>query len=717
MHKTSSPVMSTVEAKPVSLSDSPLYVSRDLSLLEFQRRVLEQAQDEKTPLLERVKFMAIFGSNMDEFFMLRVSGIHRRVLSRSLETTFAGPDPTHELTAVRKLARELYMTALQCLQKEILPGLEKAGIHFLDYSKLSKHQKERVSDYFKKTISPLLIPLPLSHGHPFPHVSNLYLNLAIVLRDHKGNQRLMRLQIPDTLPRLFLVKQSSGKAHKSGKALYHYYFIWLEQIIIANLAKVFPDLKVVALHPFRIIRDAAVHVDEREAYDLFENIENSIQQLNIQRREFGPVMQVAIYHDMPDEIRNLLAEILKVDPQDFYVKGSPLGLRSLWQLYTTVEREDLKYKEYEPAVPKVFKRASHPRDVFGAIRQGNILLHHPYDSFSTVVDFLTFAAQDPKVLSIKQTLYRVGQDSPVAKALMDASMRGKEVTAVIELKATFDEESNIGWANLLEQAGVNVIHGLPGFKTHCKIGMVVRQEKEGLRRYLHLATGNYNTVTSRMYEDLGMFTCDEKMGEDANTLFNYLTGYPVAEKYHKFLVAPFDLRQRLEALIRREIEYSKSGFPARLIFKVNSLTDFGMINLLYEASQAGVRIDLIVRGMCCLRPGVKGLSETIRLTSIVGRYLEHSRIFYFFNGGHEEIYVGSADLMERNLNRRIELLFPLENPEHVRYVREDVLGTYLCDNQLAYKMQSNGKYEQKRPDGDEPPVNVQDWLMHIERKP
>ena len=300
---------------------------------------------------------------------------------------------------------------------------------------------------------------------------------------------------------------------------------------------------------------------------------------------------------------------------------------------------------------------------------------------------------------------------------MDASMRGKEVTAVIELKATFDEESNIGWANLLEQAGVNVIHGLPGFKTHCKIGMVVRQEKEGLRRYLHLATGNYNTVTSRMYEDLGMFTCDEKMGEDANTLFNYLLGYPVAEKYHKFLVAPFDLRQRLEALIRREMEYSKSGFPARLMFKVNSLTDLGVINLPYEACQAGVQIDLFVRGMCCLRPGVKGLSETISVTSIVGRYLEHSRIYYFFNGGHEEIYLGSADLMERNLNRRIELLFPLENPAHVRYVREDVLGTYLRDNQLAYQMQSNGKYEQKRPNGDEPPVNVQDWLMYTERKP
>jgi polyphosphate kinase len=713
MQKISNPLRSTVEVSSPSPSDSPLYISRDLSLLEFQRRVLEQAQDEQTPLLERVKFMAIFGSNMDEIFMLRISGIYRRMLSRGMETSSWELDPSNELTAVRKLASELYTAAFQCLQKQILPRLDKSGIHFLEYSKLSKHQKERVYDYFKKTVAPLLIPLPLSSGHPFPHVSNLYLNLAIVLRDAKGTVRLMRLQIPDALPRLFLVKKTSGKTHKSGKVFYHYYFIWLEQIIIANLAKVFPDLKVVAVHPFRIIRDAAVHFDELEAYDLFENIEESIQQLSIQRREFGPVMQVAIYKDLPDTIRNLLAEILNVDPQDFYVKGSPLGLRSLWELYTGIDRDDLKYKEYEPAVPKVFKRASHARDIFGAIRQENILLHHPYDAFSPVVDFLTFAARDPKVLSIKQTLYRVGQDSPVAKALMDASMQGKEVTAVIELKATFDEESNIGWAHMLEQAGVNVIHGLPGFKTHCKIGMVVRQEKEGLRRYIHLATGNYNTVTSRMYEDLGMFTCDEKMGEDAHHLFNYLMGYPTGQEYQKFLIAPFNLRQCLEALLRREMEFAKSGFPARLIFKVNSLTDFGMIKLLYEASQAGVQVDLFVRGMCCLRPGVKGLSEKISVTSIVGRYLEHGRIFYFLNGGQEQIYLGSADLMERNLNRRIELLFPLEKPEHVRYVREDVLETYLRDNQLAYEMQSNGKYEQKKPEEGDQPVNVQDRLMHM----
>ena len=714
MQKLSSPLIpdKTLEVHSLSLFDSP-YISPDLSLLEFQRRVLDQALDQGTPILERLKFLAIFGSNMDEFFMLRVPGLHRRVLTDSPVVPFVDVDLSVELTAVRRLAGELYATALQCLHKEILPALETSGIRFLDYAKLSKHQRERVRDYFKKTVSPLLIPLPLSSGHPFPRVSNLYLNLAILLRDHKGRERLMRLQIPEALPRLFLVKQSSGKGSKNGKAPDRYSFIWLEQIIIAHLTDLFPDQKIMGVHPFRIVRDAAVHADELEAYDLSESIDESIQQLNVKRREFGPVMQVAITKDMPDSFRDLLSQILSVDPQDFYVKGNPLGLRSFWQLYSGVDRADLKYKGYEPAVPKVFKRASRARDIFSAIQGENILLHHPYDSFTPVVDFLRFAARDPKVVSIKQTLYRVGQDSPVIKALMDASVRGKEVTAVIELKATFDEESNMGWAHLLEQAGVNVVYGLPGFKTHCKIGMVMRQEVDGLRWYVHLSTGNYNTVTSRMYEDLGMFTCDEAMGQDANRVFDYLTGSPVEQEYQKFLFAPRNLRQRFAELIRREMEHSRAGFPARLIFKVNSLTDLEIIHLLYEASQADVQIDLFVRGMCCLRPGVKGLSENIRVTSIVGRYLEHSRIFYFFNRGHEEIYLGSSDLRERNLDRRVELLFPLESPEHIRYICEDVLDTYLRDNQLAYRMRADGTYERKQPGEGEGPVNVQERLMRM----
>ena len=711
--ESSSIEMAIVEIKPRFVSDPSIYIPRDLSLLEFQRRVLEQAQDEKTPLLERVKFLAIFGSNMDEFFMLRVSNIHRRIASngRNGSTQYS----SKELAEVRTVARELYATALECLHKEIMPRLEKSGIRIPDTSGLNKHQRERVYNYFKKTILPLLIPLPLSYGHAFPHISNLYLNIAVVLQERKGNVRLMRLQVPETLPRLFPVKHSAGKSSRNGTSSDSYSFIWLEQIIIDNLDKIFPDATVLSVHPFRIIRDAA-RVDDLETYDPMENMEESIQQLSIQRREFGAVMQVAMYADMPDAIRNLLAELLQVSPQDFYIKGNPLGLRSLWQLYNSIERDDLKYRDYKPATPRAFQKISRSQGIFAAIKQGNILLHHPYDSFSPVVDFLSFAARDPKVLSIQQTLYRVGQDSPIVKALMDASVRGKEVTAVIELKATFDEESNMGWAHLLEQAGVNVVHGVPGLKTHSKLGLVVRQEKDGLRRYVHLATGNYNTVTSRMYEDLGMFTCDPILGQDVTTMFKYLTGELAHQQYQKILAAPFNLRQRLEKLIQREMDNSRAGFPARLIFKVNSLTDLDMVDLLYQASQSGVQIDLFVRGMCSLRPGVKGLSENIRVTSIVGRYLEHSRIFYFFNSGQEQIYLGSADLMERNLNRRVELLFPIENPEHVRHICEEILDVYLRDNQLAYKLQPNGKYERKAPGKGERPINVQNWLMHARRK-
>ncbi len=416
----------------------------------------------------------------------------------------------------------------------------------------------------------------------------------------------MRLQVPDTLPRLFPVKRSSARSSKNGGTPGHDSFIWLEQIIIDNLEEIFPDEKVLEVHPFRIVRDAALRVDDLELYDPLESVEENIQQLSSQRREFGAVMQVAIYEDMPESIRTLLAEILEVHPPDFYIKGNPLGLRSLWELYDGVGRDELKYKEYKPVVPKIFKRVSRAREMFDVIQQGNILLHHPYDSFVPVVDFLTFAARDPKVLAIQQTLYRVGQDSPIVKALMDAATRGKQVTAVIELKATFDEESNLGWAHLLEQSGVNVVHGRPGLKTHSKVALVVRQEKDEIRRYVHLATGNYNTITARMYEDVGLFTCDPVLGEDVAKLLKYLIGESTDQDYQKILVAPLDLRQHLKALIRREMEHSRGGFPARLIFKVNSLTDVDMVNLLYEASQAGVHVDLFVRGMCSLRPGIQG---------------------------------------------------------------------------------------------------------------
>jgi polyphosphate kinase len=465
-------------------------------------------------------------------------------------------------------------------------------------------------------------------------------------------------------------------------------------------------MEVTSAHPFRIVRDADIEIQELEADDLLETM-----QQNIRKRKFGSVVQVAVYESMPENVRELLVDNLEVSRNDVYVLDSPLGLSGLWQLYSSVERHDLKDTAYKPRIPKVFKRAESAADIFEAIRNENILIHHPYDSFNPVVDFLNAAARDPQVLAIKQTLYRVGTNAPVVEALLEAAEHGKEVAVLVELKARFDEESNIGWARALEEVGVHVVYGLVGLKTHCKVTMVVRQEGGGIRRYLHLATGNYNALTSRIYEDIGLFTCDDEMGADATDLFNYLTGYSTKQEYRKLLVAPVSLRKRLEKMILREIEHAQQGRKAHLIFKLNSLVDPHMIQLLYRASQAGVQVDLLVRGMCCLRPGIKGISENIRVISIVGRYLEHSRLFYFLNDGRENIYLGSADLMPRNLNHRVEVVFPVENKEQIKYLRQYVLDTYLKDNTRARILQTNGTYIRLTPEDGKDAIDVQEKFM------
>lgn len=692
------------------LHQPDLYINRELSLLEFQRRVLEEALDENNPLLERIKFLAIFGSNMDEFFMVRVSGMLKQVDAHIGDTSTDGLTPPETLAAVRKLSLELYHSALQCFNRKLMPNLGKAGIHIQDYAQLSKSQKENADTYFKEVIHPVLTPLALDPGHPFPHISNLSLNLAIVIRDNNGQEKFARLKIPDTLPRLIPLKRSSGAVRQDGTIPYHHYFAWLEQIIMANINTLFLGMEVVSAHPFRIVRDADIEIQELEADDLLETMQQSIR-----RRKFGSVVQIAIYEDMPQNIRELLLENLENHPSELFVLGSPLGMSSMWQLYNQVERHDLKYPNYKPGIPHIFKNANLSSDIFDAIRQENILVHHPYDSFSPVVDFLTAAARDPHVLAIKQTLYRVGQNSPVVGALLEASERGKEVAVLVELKARFDEQSNIEWARRLEEVGVHVVYGLVGLKTHSKIAMVIRREGEGIRRYTHLATGNYNPNTARIYEDIGLFTCDKAIGADATNLFNYLTGYSSNQGYEKLLVAPVNLRKRLEELILREINHAKAGAPAHLIFKVNSIVDPDIIVLLYQASQAGVRVDLIVRGICCLRPGVPGVSDNISVTSIVGRYLEHSRIFYFLNNGQEEIYLGSADLMQRNLNHRVEVVFPIENPQFIRHIRNDMLENYLRDNLRARQMQSNGRYKRKKPKDPSAGIDVQQWLMDLEK--
>ncbi len=689
----------------IDLNSPSLYLNRELSLLEFQRRVLEEAWDEANPLLERAKFLAIFGSNMDEFFMVRVSGIRKMVEARIMDVSPDGMVPPDELAAIRKLSQELMVEAQRCYQRKLLPLLDKSGIHIIDYQKLNKTQKERVDTYFREVIYPVLTPLALDPGHPFPHISNLSLNLAIVIHDKKGNEKFARLKVPDTLPRLLPIKRSSGGVRKDGSLPHQHYFVWVEQVIAANLDELFPGMQVASAHPFRIVRDADIEIQELEADDLLETM-----QQNIRKRRFGSVVQVAVYESMPQNIRELLVDNLEVNQNDVYVLDSPLGLSSLWQLYSSVERHDLKDVPYKPRLPKQLKHATTAADIFDAIRSGNIFVHHPYDSFNPVVDFLNAAARDPQVHAIKQTLYRVGSNAPVVEALLEAAERGKQVAVLVELKARFDEESNIGWARALEEVGVHVVYGLVGLKTHCKVTMVVRQEGEGIRRYLHLATGNYNALTSRIYEDLGLFTCDEDMGADATDLFNYLTGYSTKQEYRKLLVAPVSLRKKLEKMILREIEHARQGHKARLIFKANSLVDPDMIRLLYQASQAGVQVDLLVRGMCCLRPGVKGVSENIRVISIVGRYLEHSRIYYFQNDGKEEIYLGSADLMQRNLTHRVEVVFPIESKTHIRHLRDNVLETYLRDNASARVLQADGTYVRLKPEGKDI-VDVQEKFM------
>ena len=690
----------------IDLTSPSLYINRELSLLEFQRRVLEEAFDERNPLLERVKFLAIFGSNMDEFFMVRVSGIRKQAEAHIMEVFPDGMTPPEVLAAIRKLSLELYGNALDCLNKEILPALDKDGVHLSDYKDLSEAQAKKVDDYFKEVVYPVLTPLALDPGHPFPHISNLSLNLAIVIKDKKGNEKFARLKVPDTLPRLVPIKRSSGAARKDGTIPYHHYFVWLEQVIMANLASLFPGLEVVAAYPFRIIRDADIQIQEIEADDLLESMEQSIR-----RRKFASVVQVEINESMPDDVRQLLIENLEIGRNDVYVLPAPLGLGSLWQIYNNVERHDLKFPIYHPVVPKLFKETSLAGDIFEVIKQGNILLHQPYDSFNPIIDFLRAAARDPNVLAIKQTVYRVGQNAPVVEALLEATERGKQVAVLVELKARFDEESNIGWAKMLEQEGVHVVYGLVGLKVHCKVIMVVRKEGDGIRRYLHLGTGNYNAVTSLIYEDLGLFTCDDDIASDITDLFNHLTGYSTKHDFRKLLVAPFNLRSGLEKLIRREIEHGRAGKKAHLIFKVNAIVDPGFIALLYEASQAGVKVDLLVRSMCCLKPGVKGVSENVTVMSIVGRYLEHSRMYYFFNGGEEEIYIGSADLMQRNLDHRVEVIFPIENPKHIRYLRENVLEVYLRDNTRARMMQPDGTYTRLHHKAKEEAVDVQEWFM------
>jgi polyphosphate kinase len=689
--------------------DSPgYYLNRELSLLEFQWRVLDEARDLNNPLLERVKFMAIVGSNLEEFFMVRVGGLRMQRDAGITELSPDGMTPSKQLAEIRKEALRLMEEAENYYLNHLQPALKNAGIFILNYSELSAKQKENVRAYFQEVIFPVLTPLAYDPGHPFPHISNLSLNLAMILKGKDNVRRFARLKVPPSLPQLVPIKRSSGGIRKDGTVPRRHYFVWLDQVIKANLDALFPGMAVIEAHPFHVTRNSDMEIQELEALDLLDIIEESVR-----KRRFGAVVRMMIPRSMPLEIKKILIDNLKVDPSDVYALTGPLVHSSLMEL-TRIDRHDLRDRSFLPAVPPCLKSIdpSNDQSIFSAIRFENILLHHPYDSFNPVVDFLRWAAKDPQVLAIKQTLYRVGQNSPVVNTLLEASREyGKQVAVLVELKARFDEESNIGWARILEQEGVHVTYGLLGLKTHSKIALVVRKEGERIRRYVHLGTGNYNHITANIYEDLGIFTCDEDIGADASDLFNYLTGYSTRDDYRKLLVAPVNLRRRFEDLVRKEIEHAQGGEKAYLLFKMNALVDKPMIRMLYEASQAGVKIDLIVRGICCLRPGLAGVSDNIRVLSIVGRFLEHSRIYYFYNGGNEIIYTGSADLMPRNLNQRVEVLFPIEDPRQIRHLRDDVLELYLKDNTKCREMQPDGKYIHLHPSDGTAPFNIQEALI------
>ncbi|MDO8847353.1 MAG: polyphosphate kinase 1 [Coriobacteriia bacterium] len=690
-----------VVRKAVKLTSPELYLNRETALLEFQDRVLAEANDPRNPLLERAKYLAIFSSNLSEFYMVRVAGLKQQIAAGVGGLSDDGLTAAEQLVLVRERIPLMLGAARESFNR--LKGeLAATGIRLLDYADLGDAERAIADEYFASEVFPVLTPLAFDPGRPFPHISNLSMNIAIVVTGPDGEERFARVKVPKALPRLVpLVAPGaeSGREHT---------FVWLDQLVMAHAGALFPGYEVVAAHPFRITRDAEMVIQELEADDLLETIEQGIRQ-----RRFGSVVRMTVEPTMPENIRDILVENLNMDPTDVLTIDPPLGMSDLFSL-SKIDRPDLKYAPFVPALTVQLGEGAES-DIFTAIRERDILLHHPYESFQPVVALIRQAAHDPDVLAIKITLYRVGADSPIVEALMDAAFAGKEVAVLVELKARFDEESNIEWARALEAVGAHVVYGLVGLKTHSKVSLVVRREAGKIRRYVHVGTGNYNPVTAMLYTDLGLLTCDDKMGEDASALFNLVTGYARKNAYRRFLVAPVDLREGLVALIRREIDHAVAGHGGALILKMNSLVDQKLIALLYEASQAGVEIDLLVRGVCCLRPGVPGVSETIRVKSLVGRFLEHSRIYWFANNGEPDVYIGSADLMPRNLDRRVEVLAPVRDPKLVKRLREEILQMYLTDDVKTRIMRADGTYEHLQPAEGAPGLCAQESLLTIRK--
>ena len=670
-------------------------LNQDLQQLEFFRRVLEEATDNTTPALERLKFLSVFSSNLDEFFMVRVSGIKEMLDVEDIRPMPGELTPLEQLKVIRNKVLALVEEHSACLREEVLPQLQSKDLAIVPYTRLTQAEKDLMAKYFMKNVFLVLTPQAVDPAHPFPYVSNRSLNIGLIVESNLEDTfagfldeevRFVRIKVPPVVPRLIPLDEENSR------------FTLLEEVIEANIHSLFPRMHLGKGHFFRVTRDADVEIRDDKAADLLALMKESLRE-----RRFGLPVRLEVSSSMPPEMLEYLIHSLDIEPEDVYKIDGPLDVPGLMQLYG-LDRPELKDKPLKAAVPSALRKKE---TLFESIKKQDHLLHHPYSSFETVTDFIQAAAHDPQVLAIKMCLYRTGQNSPIPRALMEASDRGKQVTAVVEIKARFDEESNIEWAARLAESGVHVVYGLLDLKTHSKVALVVRREADGLQTYTHIATGNYNPTTSRLYTDLGLLTSDPAIGDDATDLFNFLTGFSMQKDYTRLMVAPVNLRKRMLTLIERETEQALNGQPAHIMAKVNRLTDLTIIEALYRASQAGVKIDLIVRGACMIRPGVPGLSQTIHVRSVVGRFLEHSRIFYFLNGGDEEIYIGSADWMTRNLDRRVEVVVPVLDVQIKKYLKDTLLSAYLRDNVKARVMNSDGVYEQPQRGINEEPFNSQ----------
>lgn len=711
----------TVKEAPteLNLTEPQYYFNREISWLEFNNRVLHEAFDPRTPLLERLKFMAIFSSNLDEYFMVRVAALKEQVAAKVTRRSADGRTAREQLELIGQRLRPMMVQQHRHFEQALRPQLATKGVYLLDYIDLNQEQRCYLQTYFDEQIFPVLTPLAIDPGHPFPYISNLSLNLAVVIKDPANGEELFaRVKVPRILPRFLPLPEDLRLQQKDVPAVWT--AVPLEQVIAHNLESLFPGLTILEYYPFRITRDGDLEVAEDEADDLLLAIEQELRK----RRFGGTIVRLEVHASMPETVREMLRQEMDLGENDVYEVEGLLCLSDLFAL-TGLPLPELKDPVWRSAIPPRLRRTIEAGssaleiedDFFAIIRKQDLMLHHPYESFSnTVQRFLTQAAHDPDVLAIKTTLYRTSGDSPIVDALITAAENGKQVSVLVELKARFDEENNINWARKLENVGVHVVYGLVGLKTHTKVMLVVRREEGRIRRYVHIGTGNYNPKTARLYTDIGLLSCRDDLGADLTELFNYLTGYSRQQTYRKLLVAPVNLRDRMLSLIHRESEHARNGLHARIVAKMNALVDPRMIVALYEASQAGVKVDLIVRGMCCLRPQLPGISENIRVISIVGRFLEHSRIFYFHNQGDEEVFIGSADWMTRNLDRRVEAVVPIDDPAIAKDMQE-ILGILLADNRQAWDLQADGHYIQRRPAVGIAEQSSQRMLMEMAHQP